>query len=224
MSYTFLVVPLLIGLGEWIAVAKGWRRAEYVLKPATLIALFVWMALNGGLSGQMLWFSLGVLFSLAGDLLLMLPEKMFIGGLIAFLLAHISYTIGFNTLGPPYYLASLIPAAMIILTTTQFYRHVAAGMRASGQANLVLPGLVYAVAIGLMVYSASLTLVKPDWPAWPALLASAGALLFYISDMTLSWNKCVRPLSHCSVITMVTYHLGQILIVLGAAIYYSPIS
>lgn len=222
MPYFYLIFPVALGLGELIAAARGWRRAEYFFKPATMIALLTWLVINGGLAGQMLWFSLGVLFSLAGDIILLFSEKLFIGGLIAFLLAHIAYTIGFNTLGPPYYLASLIPATMIILTTTQFYRKVAAGMRASCQENLVLPGMAYAVAISLMLFSASLTLVKPDWPAGAAILASAGALLFYISDMTLSWVKCVTTLRNGPAITMATYYLGQILIVVGATLYYSP--
>jgi alkenylglycerophosphocholine/alkenylglycerophosphoethanolamine hydrolase len=44
-----------------------------------------------------------------------------------------------------------------------------------------------------------------------------GAASFFISDSILAWNKFVTPLSRASFKVMVTYHLGQILIALGAA-------
>jgi uncharacterized membrane protein YhhN len=45
-------------------------------------------------------------------------------------------------------------------------------------------------------------------------------LLFFISDTTLAYNKFVAPLPNGRVIVMITYHLGQILIVLGAALRF----
>ena len=39
--------------------------------------------------------------------------------------------------------------------------------------------------------------------------------VFYASDATLAWNRFVRPLRHGHLAVMVTYHLGQIGLVLG---------
>jgi len=48
-------------------------------------------------------------------------------------------------------------------------------------------------------------------------LAVAGALLFYASDATLAWNRFVEERPWGRVAVMVTYHLGQIGLVLSLA-------
>jgi uncharacterized membrane protein YhhN len=42
-----------------------------------------------------------------------------------------------------------------------------------------------------------------------------GATVFVASDTTLAVNRFVRPLPRADVVVMVTYHVGQALIVLG---------
>ncbi|MGZ9226210.1 MAG: lysoplasmalogenase family protein, partial [Anaerolineales bacterium] len=82
LSLAFIFASL-----EWLAVWKSWRRLEYFAKPAVMICLFLWLYASTGLQGNTLWFGLGILFSLAGDVLLMLPgERMFLLGLVAFFL------------------------------------------------------------------------------------------------------------------------------------------
>jgi hypothetical protein len=63
-------------------------------------------------------------------------------------------------------------------------------------------------------------LIRPDWSTGPALLSSAGALLFFASDGLLAWNKFVEKLRYGKLLVIITYHLGQVLIVLGAALHY----
>ena len=46
------------------------------------------------------WFVAALVFSLAGDVLLMLPREQFVAGLSAFLVAHLCYIVGFWTDGP----------------------------------------------------------------------------------------------------------------------------
>ena len=50
--------------------------------------------------------------------------------------------------------------------------------------------------------------------AWNV-VAMAGALTFYASDSLLGWNRFVRPFPHAHLAVMVTYHLGQLLLVLS---------
>ena len=44
-----------------------------------------------------------------------------------------------------------------------------------------------------MLLSALLTLAADTWQAGAAILVSAGALLFFLSDTLLAWNKFVTP-------------------------------
>lgn len=220
MSYYFLFLALIIAVLDWIAVARKWKRIEYFAKPATMLALLAWLGVNNGFQGSMLWFALGLLFSLGGDIFLMLPREQFIPGLVSFLIAHICYLIGFNSANPVYNAASLILLVVVMFTGYLVYRRVALGLQASGQSKLKLPVLVYSIVISLMLFSALSTLIQPDWRIYAAVFASSGALLFFISDTTLALNKFVSPIPNARVITMVTYHLGQILIVLGAALRF----
>jgi hypothetical protein len=70
-----------------------------------------------------------------------------------------------------------------------------------------------------MVLTASRTLSNPAWVITHALLACLGALLFYLSDAVLAWNRFVSPVGRGHLIVMVMYHLGQIALVTGAALH-----
>ena len=84
-----------------------------------------------------------------------------------------------------------------------------------------VPFLIYSITISLMVLSACLTLVKGDWIAGPALLVSGGAVLFFLSDTLLAWNRFVTHLPNAKLQVRVTYHSGQLLIVLGAFLHFT---
>ena len=100
MSYYPLIGILFLAGLDWIAADKKWKPLEYVAKPATMLALLWWMWQSFGLLGSMLWFTLGVIFCLAGDVLLMLPSDMFIFGLSAFLLGRICYVVALTSAAP----------------------------------------------------------------------------------------------------------------------------
>jgi len=217
MPNIFFWIALGIALLDWVAVAKQWKTLEYFAKPGVMVALLLSLWSTGGLSGPLLWFALGLFFSMWGDIFLMLPREQFIAGLVAFLLGHIAYLIGFNQPLPPLNLPGLILAVMVGLTAARLARAIVAGLLRSGNASLRLPVLAYSAVISLMLLSALLTLVRPDWDSGDALLASAGAMLFFISVSVLAWNKFVTPLPNGRLLVIITYHLGQALIALGAA-------
>ena len=221
MTYYLFWIALFFAILDWVAVAKEWRKGEYVFKPAVILTLLLWVWQVSGFQGPMLWIGVGLLFSLLGDMFLVLPEDQFTAGLISFLLAHISYILGLNYTPPPVNIASLILAVFAILPSIQLYRRIAASLQDSGNERLKIPILVYTIAITIMMYSALLTLVRPEWQMTAALSVSLGALLFTLSDTYLGWNKFVAPLSYGRQRTIVTYQLGQMLIVLGALLQYS---
>jgi uncharacterized membrane protein YhhN len=223
MSYTFFGLAGVLAVVDWIAVAGGWKKLEYFTRPATMVALLAFMLQNGGLSGGMLWFTLGLAFSLAGSVFLMLPRDRFIAGLVSFLLAHVAYIIGFRPHIPSETSVLLIAlglAAILALVSAQIYRRVSAGLRAKGKQRLQAPVLLYSVVISVMLFSAMLTLLSNRWYPLHALAVCLGAALFYLSDTVLAWDRFVTPLRYGRLINISTYHLGQLLIALGAALHY----
>jgi uncharacterized membrane protein YhhN len=171
----------------------------------------------------MVWFALGLAFSLAGDVFLMLPKEQFIAGLVSFLLAHVAYIIGLRPRLPadlPTLSIALGLALIVALTAAQIYRRIAAGLRAGGKPGLRGPVLAYTVVISLMLFSAMLTLLNDSWLSIHAVLVCLGAALFFLSDTILAWNKFVSPLHYGRILNMASYHLGQLLIALGAALHF----
>lgn len=220
MALGLLGLSFLIAFINWIAVARGIKKLEYVTKPGVMITILAWLWQIGAFSGEMLWFSLGIFFSLAGDIFLVLPREQFILGLISFLIAHICYVVGLNTLHPPFYAADIALFLLVALTGVQIYTHIAVGLKSTSDSKLIIAVLIYSVVISLMVISALFTLVRPNWEALPSLIICAGALCFFISDILQALNRFVKRLRYSNLFGIISYHLGQILIVLGAALHY----
>lgn len=220
MNYAWLAIAAVIAVLEWIAVEREIRHLEYFAKPGAVLALIIWLWQASGFQGANVWFGLGLLFSLAGDISLLLPGNQLIPGLVSFLLAHVAYIIGFNTSPPPVNLPAIIILLAVFLAALPIYRGVAAGLRAAGQINLRMPVFAYSLVISLMLFSALLTFVRPEWQPAPALMAGIGALSFFISDSLLAWMRFVTPLPHDRLFIMMTYHIGQALIVLSCAFHF----
>lgn len=212
----FLLLPTLLAATlDWYAVHKGWKKLEYFLKPITMVFLFGWLFTSTGFTGIALWFGVGILLSMAGDIFLMLPQDKFIAGLVAFLLAHIAYIIGFTPNMPRITLPSILAIIVVAVIGWQLYVHISAGLKAQGKEKLQKPVLAYTIVIAIMQITALLTLFRPEWTKNAALTVSLGAALFMLSDAILAWNKFVKPIKNGRTINMAAYHLGQIILMLG---------
>ncbi len=143
MNYNWLGFAAVIALLEWIAVERQVRPMEYFTKPGAILALIIWLWQASGFQGYTLWFGLGLMLSLVGDVILLLPGDPLIPGLVAFLLAHLAYIIGFNASPPPVNLPAIVILLAVFLAVIPIYRGIAAGLHTSGQSGLRLPVLFY---------------------------------------------------------------------------------
>jgi len=212
----FLLLAILFAALESLALWKYWLKLEYIAKPAVMISLFLWLFTSAGLNGALLWFGLGIILSLAGDVLLMLSlDRFFLFGLVAFLLAHLAYVIGFNIPLPEFSLWGIVFAVMVSLGGARVIRRIVDALPSRGQARMRMPIIVYSTVISIMLLSAMIKLMDLTWDANAALLVSSGAFLFYISDIILAWNKFVAPIQHGRIYNIAAYHLGQIMLIAG---------
>lgn len=215
--YIWLILALIFAILEFMAVSKNIRHLEYIAKPAVMVFLFLWLYTATALQGNALWFGLGLLFSLAGDVLLLFPfERYFLRGLAAFLMAHIFYIAGFRDALMNFSGWSLILLFIIAVNSSRLLRRFLGAMRARGQNTLVLPVVVYGIVISLMLYAAMSTIYDQTWNTRAVLLVGVGALLFVISDAILAWIRFIAPLKNGRVWVMTLYHLGQIGLIAGA--------
>ena len=212
----FPIIALIFAGLDSLALWKKWLRLEYLAKPAVMLVLFLWLWISTGLSGAPLWFGIGILLSLTGDVLLMIsPDRFFLAGLMVFLLAHVAYLIGFNTPVPEISAWGFILAIMVGLGSMRIVRRILIALTANGQVRMRAPIIIYGTVISLMLLSAMMKLTDLTWNTGAAALVGVGAFLFYISDIILAWNKFVSPIQHGRIYNIGAYHLGQIALIAG---------
>lgn len=218
----FLIASLIFAVLEALALQKNWFRLEVVAKPGVMISLFIWLYLSTGLGGPLLWFGLGIFLSLVGDVLLMISlDKFFLGGLVAFLLAHVAYIVGFNIPIPAMDFFGIVFAVMIGLGGARVIRRILDRLPATGQGKMRIPIIVYSTVISVMLLSAMMKLTDVSWNANSAALVSLGAFFFYLSDIILAWNKFVSPIQRGRIYNIAAYHLGQIALIAGVITQFS---
>lgn len=215
------VISLILALIDWLAVARHQKRWEYVSKPATLVAVLVaaWLLTQGPHDvWQARFFLPGLAFSLAGDVLLMLPgERFFLPGLASFLLGHVCYIAGLNPTLPPW--PALVVLAVVAVVGVTLYREIAAGLRRQGQTSLLVPVALYSLALSLMLSSAWATLFRPEWAPLRRGWVVGGASLFFASDAMLAWDRFVIPSPSAGLRVIATYHLGQMALAASIALW-----
>ena len=199
-AWTLLVVAAVLAAGDWLAVARGNKRLEYVCKPGALVALIgVALALDPAHGDVRAWFVLALALSLAGDIFLMLPSDRFVAGLAAFLLAHVAYVIGLTRHGGS--AGALVVAAVpVVIVAGLLGARFLRAARAEGHDELVGPLVAYMAVIAAMVTCAL---------ASGNVLAAVGAALFMASDALIAETRFVGPRPGAPVAIMVLYHLGQ---------------
>lgn len=200
-----LVLAAIVAAADWWAVAAGRRPVEYACKPLVLVLLIaVAVTLHPAISGRREWFLAALAFSLAGDVLLMLPYDLFVAGLASFLAGHVCYIAGLTRHGGSGSTVALVALVVAVGATVPASRILPAVKRRSPA--LLAPVAAYMVVISAMVATAAATGV---------VLAACGAILFWVSDASIAWDRFVRPWSWARTWIMVTYHVGQAALVLS---------
>ncbi|MBF8647289.1 MULTISPECIES: lysoplasmalogenase [Pseudomonas] len=160
-------------------------------KPIPVLALIAWLR-SAPDKPYRRWITLGLAFSVLGDILLAIPADLFVFSLAAFLCAHLAYLRAYcsQTLRPA--LPALLLSAITGITLL--------GVLVShGLGPLLIPVVLYALAISAML--------------WRALacggLAALGACLFVLSDSLIGIDRFVSPFAAAPYLIILTYWLGQ---------------
>ena len=171
-----------------------------LVKPMPVLALLGWLH-DAPPSEYRRWISLGLIFSLVGDVLLAWPQDLFVFGLGAFLVAHLAYLKA--------YLSDCRRLAVLPLIIALSTGAVLLGILISnGLGPLLVPVIVYGTAISAMLWRA-LARLGTDVPKRSALLAAAGAVAFVFSDSVIGINRFVMPFHAAPYIIILSYWLGQ---------------
>jgi uncharacterized membrane protein YhhN len=211
VTATLFVLTGVIAVGDWLAVWKRYFRIEYALKPLTLVLLIA-ATVTVDLPDTKGWVLAALGFGLLGDIALMLSKDLagkldaaFLLGLTSFLAGHVCYLAAFARYGlhgVQLLAGVLVVAGSAALTLPRIL------LRAKGIGGQELMAIIgtYAAVLGAMAVLAVGT---------ASVLTAIGGLLFLASDMVIAWERFVKRIARGPVLVIVTYHVAQILIVLG---------
>jgi uncharacterized membrane protein YhhN len=218
------ILAFVFAIVSWIAHWFEIRWLYLITKPLVILTLVAWSLLGSGWRGEILWFGLALIFSLLGDIALMVsPDRFFLQGLVFFLIAHLFYLVGFNLTFPTWQPLMLLILLVCLLVLAWYIRLILKNLRSDAKNRpMQVPVLVYCAVLGLMFLSGLSKLFDPLWPLRAGVLVALGAGLFVISDCILAYNRFVKPLRHVSISVLIPYHLAQAFIILGVLIRYPP--
>jgi uncharacterized membrane protein YhhN len=171
-----------------------------LVKPLPVLALLGWLH-DAPVSDYRRWITLGLLFSLLGDVLLAWPTDLFVFGLGAFLVTHLAYLKAYlsdcrRLALLPLLVALVIGAGLLSLLISH------------GLGPLLVPVIVYALAISTMLWRA-LARLGTQVPKRSAVLAAVGALSFAFSDSLIGISRFVTAFDTAPYLIIVFYWLGQ---------------
>ena len=177
----------------------------YIFKPLTtsLIILLAVLAKHPVFKRYKIAIILGLIFSLGGDILLMLPFDLFVFGLASFLIAHLIYVYSFSI--EYHFRLKVLPIILSLVYGFGVFRILSPGL-----GDMRIPVAVYILVIMSMGYTA--------WNQWQhvrsrwALMAFIGALFFVLSDSVLAFNKFYQPFAIARGLSLTTYFTAQWLI------------
>lgn len=210
MNTRFWCIAIAVSAVLTIVAARRRGAAFYVLKPLTtlLILALAWTEPSPLTPFYRLLVAAGLVFSLIGDVLLMLPRERFVGGLVAFLVAHLLYIRAFtlDELRATWWIIIPIIAYAVVLLRILLPRV---------PRRLKAPVAVYALVLLAMAWAAAERCVA-GWQGGG--LAAAGAALFVASDSALAIDRFARQFRGADAVVLGTYYAAQTLIALSAGI------
>ena len=181
----------------------GWTLLHWIGKPLAT-AILVWLVWRNGRSTDPRLrraVLAGLAFSLAGDVLLMLSPALFVGGLLAFLAAHLCYLRAFTIdtrlfarWSPLLALGAIGSVILVFL-----WSGLAPTLRA--------PVIAYVVVLVAMAAQA-----VARWRAHPGpqtRMAAIGGVLFVASDALLATDRFRAPIAAASLWVLATYWAAQ---------------
>ncbi len=199
-----LIIAILVSAGFYIYFDfKKNQTLRYITKPLTTILIIVlaFLQQTEGFDSYGYLIIAGLIFSLFGDIFLMLPTDKFIQGLAAFFVAHIFYIIAFSSgFGPYFEIGYLIPAII--------YAVIFLWVILPKTGSMKLPVLIYTLVLLVFMWQATgryYYLAETS-----ALYVFVGAILFVISDSILAYARFVKNFRISQLIILSTYWGAQL--------------
>jgi uncharacterized membrane protein YhhN len=199
---------VVLAIADWVVIWRGLDRLRPLTKTAATVALVAVAALAGDMAGDArAVLVVAVAFCLAGDVALLgTSERRFLVGLSTFAFGHLAYIVTALLVGVSWPRLAWGFPVLAALLGFQAMTGMLAGAARRGGVPMLVAVAVYSLIISAMVVAAFGT------ASW---VAAAGATLFAISDSMIGYVRFVSSRRRADLPIMVTYHVGQLLLVGG---------
>ena len=204
------VVVFAAGLlaGLLYCVKKEALKAKRVVKTA-LSSLFIFTAVvqPHPIFPYYRFLLIGMIFCLAGDVLLDLPgKKMFLYGLVSFLLGHVFYVVAFfYTAGINQWTIAGLAISLLAGGGVFLWLRPHLG-------SMKIPVIFYILVINVMVLGAGSMVGAGELKPAGRMAAFVGALSFYISDIFVARQRFLKTEFVNRLIGLPLYYGGQFLL------------
>ncbi len=182
------------------------QQGNRLTKPLLIPLLILFYVLSAQPANG--WVVGALVLAFLGDVFLLGQKEIFFkGGLSAFLLGNICYSVAFwqgsGGLTQPFLLWLLVPYAVVgVLLMRWLWRYL------GGQK---IPVLLYLLVIFLMSWTSWFSLVEAS--RLTAVTGVVGSLLFIVSDVLLTFKLFVKPQKNVQALVMLLYGLAQVFLI-----------
>jgi uncharacterized membrane protein YhhN len=177
-----VIATIALLLAEW----RGSRAGVWIAKPLASLG-FVLAAFTGGAleSAYGTGVLVALLLCLLGDVLLIPKQstRIFQAGVLSFLLGHLAFAVAFASLGLDQLACAgaAVPALVALILVLRWLRpHLRGGMRIAVYAYTAVISAMVIFAAGATAAGAPITVL-------------IGALMFYLSDLSVARDRFVAP-------------------------------
>jgi uncharacterized membrane protein YhhN len=213
MAVTLTALCLLFLVGLLVSEVKASTKLRYITKPLASAA-FVLLAVvladwQGDDNSYALYILVGLVFGAGGDVALMFTgQRAFLAGLVSFLIGHVAYVVACAAIVAPSAWPSLhaiAPVVAALAVLVYLWPHLG---------SMLVPVLAYVATIVLMVVGAiAVYFGHPEsFSDQQAILLLVGAVLFFVSDISVAKGRFVKALVRDRLWGLPAYYGGQLLI------------
>jgi len=182
------------------AIYRENQQQVYLFKPlTTILILVIALVAADPVSVFYKWAIVaGLVFSLGGDIFLILPQNRFILGLVSFLVAHIVFTLAFASV-EGFYTSLWVFVPLLAIGAIIFI-----GLLWPHLGKYKIPAAIYTLVIFIMAWQAAGYRIQAGNRS--SLLVLIGSILFIFSDMVLTMNRFRSPIRNARLIYMPAYY------------------
>ena len=149
----------------------------------------------------------GLIFCLIGDVCLALPQqKMFLLGLVSFLIGHIFYVLGFFSVTHTS-AWTVVGSVVVLLVSGMVYWWLRPHL-----GEMKIPVVIYIIVISIMISGACSLLGNSDLAQSGRVMAFVGAVSFYFSDVFVARDRFLKKEFLNRLIGLPMYYAGQFLL------------